>query len=94
MHTIKITPNLLFEYQCISGKFIRLPDRIEKNRFGSENRIKSNGNFSLPELECSGNYYFYHADVSTVTFVFRFMGSTSFQQLLPCTAHLLLKLVL
>ena len=41
MHTIKITPNLLFEfvcvcvcvllfeYQCISGKFIRLPNRIE-----------------------------------------------------------------
>jgi len=30
MHTIKITPNLLFEYQCTSGKFIRLPNRIEK----------------------------------------------------------------
>ena len=29
MHTIKITPNLLFEYQCTSGKFIRLPNRIE-----------------------------------------------------------------
>jgi len=32
MHTIKITPNLLFEYQCTSGKFIRLPNRIESNR--------------------------------------------------------------
>jgi len=41
MHTIKITPNLLFEYQCTSGKFIRLPNRIEKNRFGSENRIET-----------------------------------------------------
>jgi len=41
MHTIKITPNLLFDYQCTSGKFIRLPNRIEKNRFGSENRIES-----------------------------------------------------
>ena len=30
--TIKITPNLLFEYQCTSGKFIRLPNRIESNR--------------------------------------------------------------
>jgi len=30
MHTIKITPNLLFKYQCTSGKFIRLPNRIEK----------------------------------------------------------------
>ena len=40
MHAIKITPNLLFEYQCTSGKFIRLPNRIEKNRFGSENRIE------------------------------------------------------
>ena len=29
MHTIKIIPNLLFEYQCTSGKFIRLPNRIE-----------------------------------------------------------------
>ena len=45
----KITSNLLFEYQCTSGKFIRLPNRIEKNRFGSENRIET----FLPELECS-----------------------------------------
>ena len=29
MHIIKITPNLLFEYQCTSGKFITLPNRIE-----------------------------------------------------------------
>ena len=28
MHIIKITPNLIFEYQCTSGKFIRLPNRI------------------------------------------------------------------
>jgi len=49
MHTIKITPNLLFEYQCTSGKFIRLPNRIEsKNRFGSENQIESNRNFFCP----------------------------------------------
>jgi len=40
MHTIKITPNLLIEYQCTSGKFIRLPNRIEKNGFRSENRIE------------------------------------------------------
>ena len=42
MNTIKITPNLLFEYQCTSGKFIILPNQIESNR-----------NFFLPELECS-----------------------------------------
>ena len=48
MRTIKITPNLLFEHQCTSGKFIRLPNRIEKNRFGSENRIESNRNFFCP----------------------------------------------
>jgi len=30
MHTIKITPNILFEYQCTSGKFIKLPNRIDK----------------------------------------------------------------
>ena len=40
MHTIKITPNLLFEYQCTSGKFIRFPNRIESKLL-------------LPELECS-----------------------------------------
>ena len=40
MHTIKITPNLLFEYLCTSGKFIRLPNRIESKLFS-------------PELECS-----------------------------------------
>ena len=34
MHTIKITLNpLLFEYQCTSGKFIRLPNRIESKLF-------------------------------------------------------------
>jgi len=44
MHTIKMTPNLLFEYQCTSGKFIRLPNRIESKLF-------------LPELECSTALY-------------------------------------
>jgi len=43
MHTIKITPNLLFEYQCTSGKFIRLPNRIEK--IDSVARIELNRNF-------------------------------------------------
>ena len=33
MHTIKITPNLLFEYQCTSGKLIRLPNRIKSKLF-------------------------------------------------------------
>ena len=33
------TPNLLFEYQCTSGKFIRLPNRIEK--IDSAARIES-----------------------------------------------------
>jgi len=36
----KITPNLLFEHHCSSGKFIRLPNRFET---------------FLPELECSGH---------------------------------------
>jgi len=40
LHTIKITPNLLFEYQCTSGKFIGLPNQIESKLF-------------LPEFECS-----------------------------------------
>jgi len=42
MHTIKIAPNLLFEYQCTSGKFIRLPNRIESKKIGSVAKIKSN----------------------------------------------------
>ena len=53
MQTIKITPNLLFEYQCTSGKFIRLPNR--KNQFGSENRMESK--LFLPELECSSHAF-------------------------------------
>ena len=31
--TIKITPNLVFEYQCTNGKFIRLPNLIESKLF-------------------------------------------------------------
>ena len=46
MHAIKITPNLLFEYQCTSGKFIRLPNRIEK--IDSVVRIESNWHFFCP----------------------------------------------
>jgi len=49
MHTIKISPNLLFEYQCTSGKFIRLPNRIEN--IDSVARIESK--LFLPELERS-----------------------------------------
>jgi len=40
MHIVKITPNLIFEYQCTSGKFIRLPNRIEK--IDSVAKIESN----------------------------------------------------
>jgi len=50
MHTIKITPNLLFEYQCTSGKFIRLPNRIESKLF-------------LRELECSSLSYSFELDL-------------------------------
>jgi len=49
MHAIKITPNLLFEYQCTSGKYIRLSNRIEK--INSVARIESK--LFLHELECS-----------------------------------------
>ena len=42
MHTIKITPNLLFEYQCSSGKFIRLPNRIESKKIDAVARIEWN----------------------------------------------------
>ena len=46
MQTIKITPNLLFEYQCTSGKFIRLPNRIESKK--SIRQRESNRNFFCP----------------------------------------------
>jgi len=48
MHTIKITPNILFEYQCTSGKFIRLPNRIESKKIDSVARIESNRNIFCP----------------------------------------------
>ena len=55
MNTIKIAPNLLFEYQCTSGKFIRLPNRIEK--IDSIARIESNRiETFLSELECSNKH--------------------------------------
>jgi len=47
------SPSLLFEYQCKSGKFIRLANRIEK--IDSVTRIESNRNF-FAELECSIKY--------------------------------------
>ena len=46
-----ISPSLLFEYQCRSGKVIRLANRIEK--IDSAARIESNLKLLLPELECS-----------------------------------------
>jgi len=45
------SPNYHHYYLNISvqaGKFIRLANRIEKNRFGSENRIESDRNFFCP----------------------------------------------
>jgi len=48
MHTIKITHNLLFEYQTAES------NRIEKKsiRYRESNRIET----FLPELECSNMY--------------------------------------
>jgi len=46
------SPSLLFEYQCRSGKFIGLANRIEK--IDSVARIESK--LFLPELECSSSY--------------------------------------
>ena len=40
MHTIKVTPNVPFECQCTSGKFIRLPNLIG-NKIDSVARIES-----------------------------------------------------
>ena len=62
MHTIKITPNLLFEYQCTSGKFIRLPNQIEK--IDSVARIESK--HFLPELECSNGWPFAYGHIISI----------------------------
>jgi len=51
------SPSLLFEYQCRSGNFIRLANRIESKksiRQRESNRIESK--LFLPELECSIQY--------------------------------------
>ena len=45
MHTIKITADVLFEYQCTIGKFISLANRIESKksiRWLQSNRIEYN----------------------------------------------------
>jgi len=36
------SPSLLFEYQCRSGKFMRLANRIESRKIDSVARIESN----------------------------------------------------
>jgi len=46
MHTIKITPNLLFEYQCTSGKIYQIAESNRK--IDSVARIESNRNFFCP----------------------------------------------
>ena len=50
------SPSLLFEYQCRSGKFMRLANRIESKKIDSVARIESNrieSKLFLPELKCS-----------------------------------------
>jgi len=57
MHAIKITPNLLFEYQCTIAANLsncRIESK-QKNRFGSENLIESNRNFFSPNLNALVN---------------------------------------
>ena len=42
MHTIKIAPNLLFEYQCTSGKFYQIAESNRIEKIYSVARIESN----------------------------------------------------
>ena len=61
MNTIKITPNLLSEYQCTSGKFIyhiAESNRIEK--IDSVARIESNRNFFCPNWNALSRTVSYH----------------------------------
>jgi len=50
MHTIKITVNELFKILVYKRQIYQIAEsnRIEKNRFDSENRIESNRNFFCP----------------------------------------------
>ena len=58
MHTIKITPNLQFECQCTSGKFIRLPNRIESKLFCPNwNALLE---VSTPDCDAGGSRFVYH----------------------------------
>ena len=51
MHTIKIAHNLLFEYQCTSGKFYQIAESNRKKsiRYRESNQIESK--LFLPEGE-------------------------------------------
>jgi len=70
MHTIKITHNLLLEYQRTSDKFIRLLNRIEKNQFGGENRIKTffypNWNALLPSTTFTDTHTHTHTRLTAL----------------------------
>jgi len=70
MHTIKITHNLLLEYQRTSDKFIRLLNRIEK--IDSVAKIESK--LFLPELECSITKHSIHRYTHTHPFNGPFPG--------------------
>jgi len=70
MHTIKITHNLLLEYQRRSDKFIRLLNRIEK--INSVAKIESK--LFLPELECSTTKHNIHRYTHTHPFNGPFPG--------------------
>jgi len=60
MHTIKLILTYYLN-MCTSGKFIRLPNRIESKKIDSVARIESKRiETFLPELECS-NIQYIHA---------------------------------
>ena len=52
MHSIKITHNLLFEYQCTAANLSDCRIESKKSiRYRESNRVESK--LFLPELECS-----------------------------------------
>jgi len=48
VHYYKITPNLLFEYQCTSGKFYQIAESNRIEKIDSVARIESNRNYFCP----------------------------------------------
>jgi len=80
------SPLLLFEYQCTSGKFIRLANRIEK----IDSVVRIEWKLFLLELECSSPRPWYHpvktfGIVRVIWYILMQSGGSYLQATIPGT---------